>query len=55
MPPPTRPFRVIELITVLVIAGLIVAVILPRCGKNSAHAPADSANQPLPASTPAAP
>lgn len=48
---PTRPFRVIELITLLVIAGLIVAVALPRCGKTAAAA----SNQPLPASAPASP
>jgi len=40
---PTRPFRVIELITLLVIAGLIIADTLPRSTKN--------ANQPPPAST----
>jgi hypothetical protein len=32
---PESPFRVIELVTVLVIAGLIVAITLPRCAKPS--------------------
>jgi len=37
----TGPFRVIELITVLVIAGIIIAITLPRCGNPpSNHLPA---------------
>jgi Tfp pilus assembly major pilin PilA len=32
---PAKPFRVIELITLLVIGGIIVAITLPRCEKSS--------------------
>jgi len=32
-----RPFRVIELITVVVIASLITAITLPRCSATSTH------------------
>jgi hypothetical protein len=33
----TRPLRVIELITLLAIAGLIIAITLPRCATPAAH------------------
>ncbi|MBK9990073.1 MAG: hypothetical protein IPP19_04870 [Verrucomicrobia bacterium] len=43
-----QPLRVIELITLLAIAGIIVAITLPRC---SGPAPTPH-NQPPPASAP---
>jgi hypothetical protein len=34
---PTRPLRIIELITLFVIAGLIIAITLPRCAPPASH------------------
>jgi len=43
---PASSFRVIELITLLVIAGLIVAITLPRCEKTPVHNQSPPAPQP---------
>lgn len=51
--PTNRSLRVVELVTLLIVASLIVAVVLPRCGGKNDPAPATH-NQPPPAKTPPA-